>query len=162
MGTRVIPDSDRLPTWLPLVGLVGLCLAVGFIGGQVTAESVRTWYPTLAKPSFQPPGAVFGPVWTVLYVLMAVSAWLVWRASDGATLLPWWLQLALNAVWSPIFFGAQAPLPALFVIVALLAAIVWTIVRFAHHSKVAAWLLAPYLAWVSFATVLNASIVALN
>jgi translocator protein len=149
--------------WWGLAGFVALCLAVGGIAGFATSQSVVDWYPTLAKPSWTPPGWLFGPVWTVLYVMMGVAAWLVWRVGDArAALGIFAVQLALNMAWSFLFFGAKSPISGLVCIVLLWAAIVATIVAFRRKSGVAALLLLPYLAWVSFATALNTAIVTLN
>lgn len=149
-----------------LVIFVGLCLAVGALGGWVTAGSVKDWYPTLSKPSFNPPNWLFGPVWTVLYVMMGVAAWRVWckawadRARGPLTLFA--LQLALNLGWSVTFFGLHAIGAAVVVIVALEAAIVATMLAFRRIDGLAAALLAPYALWVAFATALNVAIWQLN
>lgn len=146
-----------------LVGFILVCLAIGGLGGFVTASSVQTWYPTLTKPSFNPPAWVFGPVWTTLYVMMAVAAWRVWRkAGWGAPLNIFAAQLALNCLWSFLFFGMQSPGLALIDIVPLLALILLTIRAFWPIDRIAGGLLMPYAAWVSFATLLNASIWWLN
>lgn len=151
---------------LTLVGFVAACLAIGALGALVTAPAIASWYPILAKPSFNPPNWIFGPVWTTLYILMAIAAWLVWRSAGlpaaRTALLLFVLQLALNSVWSLLFFGLHRIDLALIDIVLLLAAIVATTLAFLRHSRVAAWLLVPYLAWVSFATVLNFAIWRLN
>lgn len=124
------------------------------------------WYEALRKPAWNPPGWVFPPVWTVLYAMMAVAAWLVWRgARPGAARTPlalWTVQLLLNAAWSWLFFGRQRPDLAFADIVLLWLAIVATLAAFARVSRAAAALLAPYLAWVTFAAVLNAAIWRLN
>lgn len=125
------------------------------------------WYQTLDKPAWTPPGWAFPVVWTTLYLLMGTAAWLVWRESnrDKPTRGPlgvFLVQLALNAAWTPIFFGAHRIFPALVVIVALWLAILATILAFRKTSTTASWLLAPYLAWVSLATVLNYEIWRLN
>lgn len=124
------------------------------------------WFAALAKPSWQPPNWLFGPVWTTLYLLMGIAAWRVWRcgpAPDVAVALRWWwAQLALNALWTPVFFGLHAPGPALAVILTLAVLIVLTMRAFARVDRLAAGLLLPYLAWVSFASVLNASLWWLN
>lgn len=149
-----------------LVGFIVLCLAVAATGGAVTASSVGTWYAGLAKPAFNPPNWVFGPVWTTLYVLMAVAAWRVWRrrGEPGArpALGAWALQLALNLGWSFLFFGAQAIGAALAEIALLLAAIVATATLFWRIDRPAGALFVPYIAWVSFATALNAALWRLN
>lgn len=134
----------------------------------MTAGSVRTWYPTLVSPPGTPPNWLFGPVWTALYVLIAVSAWLVWRQATGggprgyAALRLWGWQLGLNALWTPAFFGLHILGLALAMIVLLLGAIALTIRAFARIDRIAAVLLLPYAAWVFFATYLNAGFWWLN
>ena len=124
------------------------------------------WYSTLAKPSWSPPAWVFGPVWTVLYALMAVSAWLVWREGGWARqrrpLMLYLVQLILNAAWTPLFFGLRQPGLAFAEIVLLWLAILITLLAFMRARPLAAWLFAPYLAWVSFAAVLNFTLWRLN
>jgi benzodiazapine receptor len=148
---------------LALAGFVVLCLAVGGLGGWATAQSVAEWYPTLAKPSWTPPPWLFAPVWTVLYILMGVAAWLVWKAGNakGAMLL-FGAQLLLNLAWSFLFFGARSPGLALIDIAALWLAIAAMIFAYAFRSRLAAYLTVPYLAWVSFAMALNAAVFMLN
>ena len=145
---------------------VGLCLGIGALGAAVTATSVKTWYSALAKPSFNPPNEVFGPVWTVLYVLMAIAAWRIWRVADRETargaLTLFALQLVLNLGWSVAFFGLERIGPAVAVIVVLELAIVATALAFRPIDRIAAWLLAPYILWVGFATILNIAIWRLN
>jgi tryptophan-rich sensory protein len=150
-----------------LVVAIVLPLVVGGLSGYATAQGVRSWYPTLVKPFFNPPAWVFGPVWTMLYILMGVAAFLVWRRGltvDGvkAALGLFLVQLALNGLWSILFFGMQSPGLALIEIVVLWIAIAATIRAFSRVSPAGAGLLAPYLAWVSFATLLNGSIWWLN
>lgn len=145
---------------------LAICLGVAAAGAWFTAGSVATWYPTLAKPPWNPPAWVFGPVWTVLYVSMAVAAWLVWRRAGwrrapGALGL-FAAQLALNAAWSPLFFGFRSPGAALVDIVLLWLAIAVTVVAFSRIVPLAGALLVPYWLWVSFATALNAAIWRLN
>ena len=139
---------------------------VGAIGGWATAGSVATWYPTLDKPSWNPPPWVFAPVWTLLYVVMATAAWLVWRRlgwSQGRVALGIFAaQLAVNAAWSPLFFGARSPAAALVDIVALWVLLAVTIVAFWRAVPLAGALLVPYWLWVSFATALNFTIWRLN
>lgn len=154
-------------TSLALAGFVALCLAIGATGGAVTATSVGTWYAALEKPAFNPPDWVFAPVWTTLYVMMALAAWRVWLNGDEApgvrpALGLWSLQLALNLTWSFLFFGARLIGAALAEIAVLLAAIVATLVLFWRVDRAAGLLLVPYAAWVAFAAVLTAAIWRLN
>ena len=148
-----------------LIGIV-LCEAVGALAGIATQSSVNSWYPTLVRPEFTPPDWLFAPVWITLYAMMGIAAGLVWgqREADRArsALIVFGVQLALNAAWSFVFFGAQSIGGGLVVIVLLLAAIVETIRRFAPLSRWAAGLLVPYLLWVAYATALNASLWWLN
>jgi translocator protein len=143
-----------------------LCLGAGWVGSLATQEAVKTWYPTIAKPVFNPPSWVFGPVWTILYVLMGVSLFLVVRdgklRAQRTALVVFGAQLVLNTLWSFLFFGAQRPGVALVEILLLWGAILWTIILFGRRSRTAAMLLYPYIAWVSFATVLNVAIWWLN
>lgn len=148
--------------WLTLAGFVAACLAAGAVGGWATASSVADWYTTLRKPWFTPPSSVFGPVWTLLYILMGIAAWLVWETGERRAMLAFAAQLALNLVWSLLFFGARSPGLALIDIALLWLAIVVTIVMFARARPLAGWLMVPYLAWVSFAAALNAAIWRLN
>lgn len=149
-----------------IIAVLG-CELVGIVGGLVTASAIPAWYETLNKPVFAPPNWLFAPAWTLLYALMGVAFYLIWRQGwqkrkvrvAGKYFL---LQLALNFIWSPIFFGLRSPLLALLVIVALWVLIILTIRHFRPLSKWAAYLLLPYLLWVSFATLLNAAIVVLN
>jgi len=149
--------------WLGLLGWIVLTFLAAAIGSQFMPGA---WYASLAKPSWNPPGWVFGPVWTVLYLLMAIAAWLVWRAAGltGArlALACYLLQLVLNAAWSWLFFGRQSISGALADIIALWALILLTMVLFRRHSATAAALLVPYLLWVSFATALNFALFRLN
>jgi len=149
-----------------LVLLIVLCLAVGAVGGRATSSSVATWYPTLRKPAWNPPPWVFAPVWTVLYLAMAVAAWMVWRKAGfrGArvALGLFAVQLALNAAWSPLFFGLQSPAAGLVAIVVLWIAIVATTAAFWRTVPLAGVLLVPYGLWVSCAAVLNLAIWRLN
>ncbi len=143
-----------------------LCLAAGGLGSFATAAKIPTWYATVVKPTWNPPNWVFAPVWTTLYILMAVAAWMVWtrREQLGArlALALFGVQLALNTLWSFLFFGMENPGAAMAEIVLLWLAIAATILTFRRISMPAAWLLAPYLAWVSFASCLNFAIWQLN
>jgi tryptophan-rich sensory protein len=149
-----------------LAVFVVLCFAVAAVGGAVTATSVGTWYAGLVKPPFNPPDWVFGPVWTVLYLMIAVAGWRVWRRRGGGgarlALGAWGLQLALNLGWSLVFFGARTIGLALVEIVLLLATIVFTATLFWRIDLLAGALIAPYAVWVGFATVLNAALWWLN
>lgn len=145
-----------------IVGLIVAIVAVviaASVGGYATARSLGRWYRALPKPWWNPPDAVFGPVWTLLYLGMAVASWLVWRARDehdvSAALVWYAVQLTLNVLWSVVFFGLRRPGAGVVVIVALLASIAVTIATFAPISTVAAVLLVPYLLWVTYATTLN-------
>ena len=147
--------------WLVLLGFLVLVLGGGLAIGFLNAPGA--WYAGLAKPSFNPPGWVFAPVWTVLYVLIAVAGWRVWRQDPGGwPMRLWWLQLALNFVWSPLFFAAHRIGLALVVILLLLGVIASFIAMTWRNERLAAWLFAPYAVWVAFASVLNAAIFALN
>lgn len=146
---------------------IGGTVAVGSLSGLATATSIDTWYTTLEKPSFNPPNWIFGPVWTFLYALMGTAAGLVWNTvhdeDDVREALFWYIvQLALNALWSFLFFLMRSPLAAFVDILLLLGAIAICIGAFRSIKPVAGVLLYPYLAWVAFATVLNAAIVVLN
>ncbi len=149
-------------TYLSLAVFLVVVAGGGLTIGLLTLPG--EWYALLAKPAFNPPDWIFGPVWTLLYILVAVAGWRTWlRDPGGMAMRIWAAQLVLNFAWSPVFFGAHMPLPALFVIVALLATILLFIARSAADGdRVAAWLFAPYALWVAFAMLLNASIVALN
>lgn len=145
-----------------------VCLAVGYSASTVTRPSVETWYPTLIKPVFNPPNWIFMPVWTILYIFMAVAAGLVWDKIKGQNeevkkaLGFFLIQLTLNAIWSYLFFGLKNPLLALIEIVLLWLFIYETYLKFIKINKIAGYLLVPYMAWVAFAGVLNASIWWLN
>jgi translocator protein len=146
---------------LIVFGLVTVSAATA--GGQFTARGTNGWYEQLDKPFFNPPAWVFGPVWTVLYAAMALAAWLVWKRGGDrrdvqvSTAL-FSVQLLLNVGWSALFFGLRSPLAALIEIVVLFAAICAWYVSATRIEPRTRWLIAPYLAWVAFAGVLNASI----
>jgi benzodiazapine receptor len=151
--------------WLVLIVFFAICLGAGGLGSFFTGDSVRDWYPGLRRPPGTPPSWVFGPVWTTLYVLMAISAWLVWRDygwGARSALLIFFAQLALNVAWSGIFFGSRLPGVALAEIVILWLAIVFNIFVFHGLQSTAALLLLPYLLWVTYATYLNFGIWRLN
>jgi tryptophan-rich sensory protein len=146
--------------------LLAASAAVAAIGGRWTASSVEAWYPTLLKPAWTPPAWLFGPVWTVLYALMALAAWRVWLAGGWAANRPalslYAVQLLLNLAWSGIFFGLRAPGWALIEIEVLWLAIALTTWLFFRRDEAAGWLMLPYLLWVTYAAALNAAISALN
>jgi tryptophan-rich sensory protein len=157
------------PNWLALLAFVALALGAGALGAVFSpgvSAGATHWYALLAKPQWGPPNGWFGPVWTVLYVLMGTSAWLIWseRYHRGrqAALAAYAIQLLLNALWAPIFFGARNIGAGLFVIVALWLAIAWTLREFAAVKPGAAWMLVPYFLWVTFAGALNFAIWKLN
>jgi benzodiazapine receptor len=150
--------------WAVLALLILICLVVGTLGGLSSTTAIEDWYRTIAKPSWTPPDAVFGPVWTVLYIMMAVAAWLVWRTGDQVrpALILFFVQLALNLAWTLLFFAARSPGLALIEVVFLWLGVLFTMLAFFARSRVAGWLFVPYLAWVSFAAVLNAAIWMMN
>ena len=162
-----IHAAGRPGGWKRLALFMALTLAVGAVAGFATATSVSTWYATLNKPAFNPPNGVFGPVWTVLYVMMAISAWRVWQApgperNRHAALSTWAVQLALNFAWSFLFFALRAPAFALVEIAVLFAALAATLWLSWRVDRIAGLLLVPYLAWVAFASLLNFEIWRLN
>jgi benzodiazapine receptor len=147
--------------FIPLVLFILLVVGGGSLIGATNTPG--EWYAALAKPPFNPPNWIFAPVWTTLYVMIAVAGWRIWRqARTGGAMTAWWLQMGLNFLWSPVFFTLQSVGLALAVIVALLAAIVAFIVLAWDRDRPAALLFLPYAAWVGFATLLNASIFLLN
>lgn len=149
-----------------LAAFLALCLGIAALGGWATAGSVGTWYQTLHKPAFNPPDWVFGPVWTVLYVTIALAGWRIWRrhgiAGARLELAVYGAQLALNLGWSFLFFGARAIGLAFGEILLLLAAIVVNALLFWRKDRAAGWLLVPYAVWVAFASLLNVALWRLN
>ena len=158
--------SNRLVDLIALALFVALCLGIGALGAAVTETSLDVWYAGLAKPSFMPPDEVFGPLSTLLYIMMAIAAWRVWRAADRETtrgpLTLFALQLALNLGWSVVFFGLQKIGAAVATIFVLDVAVVVTLLAFRPLDRLAGLLMWPYLAWVGFATVLNIALWRLN
>ena len=143
-----------------LIASLFIAYIPALIGGVVTSPAVSSgWYETLIKPSFSPPSFVFGPVWTVLYFLIGLSLFFVWRTAQSEkrdlAIQVFFVQLLVNALWSPVFFGFQALGLSVFVILALLCTIVWTMVVFSRIHTVAMYVLIPYVLWVGFASVLN-------
>jgi len=153
-------------SWTSLVPFIVVCFTAGAIGALFTNISVNTWYAQLRRPEWTPPNWIFGPVWTALYLMMAVSGWLVWRSASwtytGAALALFGVQLLLNLLWSLIFFGLRRIGPAFGEILILWMMIVATSVAFLPISLLAAWLLIPYLGWVGFASYLNFRIWQMN
>jgi tryptophan-rich sensory protein len=152
--------------WKLVVSIIA-CLAAGAIGSIFTRQAIPTWYATLEKPAFNPPNWIFMPVWTLLYILMGVAAFLVWRKGlenrqVRIALIAFLVQLVLNALWSVAFFGLESPLYGLIVIMFLWLAILFTTLQFYRISRAAGALMLPYLLWVTFAAVLNESIWLLN
>ncbi len=152
--------------WLALLLFMAAAFAAAAIGGTATASSVGDWYQDLQKPVWNPPSWVFGPAWTLLYLLMSVAAWRVWlrRGEPGAKPVLWLhgSQLVLNALWSILFFGLRRPDLALIDILALLGLLVVIQFLLFRLDRVAAYLWLPYVAWVSFATALNQALWLLN
>jgi tryptophan-rich sensory protein len=154
-------------TLIRLAIAIGIPLAVGGLSGFATSRGVQAWYPTLVKPSFNPPSWVFGPVWTLLYLMMGIAAFLVWQkgwesGAVKAALALFAIQLIFNGLWSVLFFGMRAPGLAFAEILLLWISIGGTIVLFWRVTPIAGMLLLPYEAWVTFAAVLNGAIWLLN
>jgi benzodiazapine receptor len=150
-----------------LAASVALCVLVGIVGSIFTTPSIGGWYAGLTKPAFNPPGFIFGPVWTILYVMMGIALYLVWQKKANKQLKKsafkiFGIQLALNFLWSIIFFGFHSPGIALIEIILLWLSIFLTIRAFSKVDKISSYILYPYLLWVSFASILNLSIVILN
>ena len=150
-----------------LIICIGVCEAAGMLGGIFTAESVRTWYVGLTKPSFSPPNWLFAPVWIALYALMGIALYIVWEKRSSLEVsafvfIAFFLQLLLNVLWSFVFFGLRSPLWGFVEIAVLWAAILLTMILFWRISQTAGALLIPYLVWVTFASVLTFSIWKLN
>jgi translocator protein len=157
------------PNLPALVMFVGLALGVGVLDAAFSpafSSAAAEWYAMLAKPDWLPPQTWFAPVWTALYVLMGTAAWIIWREryhrGRNTAIAAYLIQLLLNALWAPLFFGLKNVGAGLFEIVALWLAIGWTMREFVRVRAVAAWVLAPYFFWVTFATAINLSIWKLN
>ena len=150
-----------------LIGSLTVTFAIAFVGMYFTVGAVETWYPTLIKPTLSPPNWVFGPVWTLLYTLMAVAAWRIHgkrKSFAGAhrLLAVYGIHLVVNVLWSAVFFGMQSPEWGLVTIAVLWLLIVYLTINFLRHDRLAGLLFVPYLVWVSFASYLNLAIVLLN
>lgn len=163
--------SEQGASWLSLVVSIAICFAAAGLGSALTNPGLEPWYASIAKPWFNPPNWIFGPVWTLLFLAMAVSLWRLWRVSSPhqdhmvmrlRALALFALQLALNVAWSGAFFYLQSPLLGLVVIALFLLSLLACFTIFRHVDRIAAWLFVPYIAWVAFASVLNMAIVALN
>ncbi len=167
-ATRPRPDAEAgtARQWLVLAGLLAASFLVAFVGGLSSTAGVDGWYAAADKPPWTPPNWLFGPVWTVLYTAMAVAAWLVWRRWGWRDARPALLlysgQLVLNAIWTPLFFGAEQLWLALAVIVALDVVLVLTVIAFFRRHRLAGALMVPYLAWAVYATTLNGGVAVLN
>ncbi len=159
--------TQGIPSLWKLIIAILICEAVGISSGLLSRAGMNTWFDMLNKPGWNPPAYLFGPVWTTLYFLMGISLWLIWKSNAAAVkkrnaVALFAIQLFLNFWWSLLFFKFHSPELAFIDIMLLLITIFFTIYYFSGISKLAAWLLVPYIAWVSFATVLNYTIWKLN
>ena len=149
-----------------LLVFVILCLLAGRLGAMITAPALETWYPALIKPDWTPPNVVFPVAWSLIFLAIGIAAWLVWKHAERGELgLPlglFFLQLGLNVAWSYAFFGLQDPLLGLFVLAALIGAVVATTLSFAKILRAAGWLFLPYILWLGYAAALNLAIWQLN
>lgn len=151
-----------------ILTVVVTCLAIGYFSGIATRTALISWYPSLIKPIFNPPNWIFAPVWTLLYIMMGVAAGLVWNRIDfenetvHKALVLFTIQLALNGLWSYLFFGLHNPMLAGIEIIVLWLLIYETYLQFSRINKTAGFLFIPYLVWVSFAAILNGGIWWLN
>lgn len=171
MATTTVGGRSALRSAIVLLGFLGLAFAIGAIGSMIARPAIDGWYADAPKPMWNPPGEVFAPVWTVLYAMMSLAVWLVWRRprspQRSRALTVYGVQLGLNALWTPMFFGLGGMIGApglwiaLGVIVALDFAVLTAITRFGESSRAAAALLVPYWLWVLYATTLNAAIAVL-
>jgi len=160
-------EKFHLPDIWRLILSIFICQLAGIIGSIFTTPQISTWYASLKKPPFSPPNWLFGPVWISLFVLMGISLFLIWRKGISTPfvkegLIIFGIQLVFNVLWSVAFFGLRSPISGLIVIIILWITILLTIIQFSKLSEIAALLLIPYIAWVSFAGVLNLSLFLLN
>ena len=160
-------SNPKITSFTKAVIAILICETVGVLSGFLSSAGMNGWFDTLQKPSWNPPGWLFAPVWTTLYLMMGVALWLVWKsekpeAEKTKAAQVFALQLFLNFWWSLIFLHFHAPGLAFLDILLMVATITWTIFRFAPISRLAAWLLVPYLSWVCFATILNHTIWSMN
>jgi translocator protein len=168
-GSRSYRGRNSRPNWLALAGWVGLALGVGALAAAFSprfSAAAARWYAMLAKPPWLPPQQWFGPIWAVLYAFMGIAAWLIWREryhrGRSAAIAAYATQLLLNALWAPVFFGLKNIGAALFISVALLLAVGWTLREFARVNATAAFLLVPYFFWTAFAVAMTLTIWKLN
>ena len=164
IGYNVVMRSSNLSKLIVSIFVSGVA---GAIGTGFTFSAIPNWYAHLARPDLSPPNWIFGPVWTTLYVLMGISLFLVWKRGFsnkevGPGVVLFSIQLVMNAFWSIVFFGGHSPLAGMVVIAILWFAILFTMIQFSRVSKAAAWLLVPYILWVSFASYLNFMILIMN
>jgi benzodiazapine receptor len=164
-STTSYRGRNSRPNWLALLAFMTLALSAGAVGAFFSpglSAASTAWYAALTKPAWTPPANWFGLAWTLSYMTMGTSVWLIWREryhrSRNIALAAYAVQLTLNALWAPCFFGTENTGAGLFVIVALWLALIWTVREFAVVRPAAAWLMLPYLAWVSFAVTLSLSI----
>ncbi|MCA0425582.1 MAG: tryptophan-rich sensory protein [Proteobacteria bacterium] len=156
-----MPASERAPDYLKLVAFIGAIVLIGFATGILS--NPKASYASFVKPSFSPPAWLFGPVWTILYIMIGIVGWRLSERDPASTEMKlWWVQMVLNFIWTPVFFMAAQRGVALGIIVALLVVIAALARRLWHGDRTAALLFLPYVAWVGFASLLNAEIVRLN
>ena len=161
MATASFADYKTPRPWLMLAAFIIVVVGVGGIIGSLSAPG--GWYENLAKPPFNPPNWLFAPVWTILYVMIAVAGWRIWMIERTSTPMKiWFAQMILNWAWTPVWFVAQLLWPAFAIIIVILALIIGFILTARSHDKIAAWLFIPYAAWVAFASLLALSIAILN
>jgi len=163
---KIKKHQERKIKLLEVFIAIVIAQIAGFLGSIFTTSSINSWYNTLNKPSWNPPNWIFAPVWTTLFIFMGIASYLIWRNKRNPlskkTLVLYFIHLIFNILWSVFFFGLKNPFMALLEIIALWIIILVLIMKFYKINKTAAYLMIPYLAWVSFATILNASIVILN
>jgi len=164
--TADIRTSRPAPSWPGLLVFIAITFTAAWLGSRMTTASLSDWYVALAKPPWTPPDRIFGPVWTILYLMMALAAWLVWQRggwlANAGPLALWGLQLALNVLWTALFFGMRSPAAGLLVILLLWSVIFATLFNFWSRAPAAGVLMLPYLCWTTFATALNFAIWRLN
>ena len=161
MATASLADYKTPRPWLILAAFIIVVVGVGGLIGSLSAPG--GWYQNLNKPPFNPPNWLFGPVWTILYVMIAIAGWRIWMIDRTSTPMKiWFAQMVLNWAWTPVWFVAQLLWPAFAIIIVILALIIAFILTARKHDTIAAWLFVPYAAWVAFASLLAFSIAILN